>query len=199
MFDNVGEKIKGMARFVFIAGIVASAIGAIVLWANNNSYTPTVLSGILVLVSGTISSWITAILVYGFGELIESTQDIRRTLKGTEKDSAMSLLTEEARERKTLKDGGWKCTCGRTNESYVSTCACGKNKREVLYPQQNAQARPVSQPAPAPVPARDPEKDKAILADGGWVCSCGQENYKYVSTCGCGKNKREVLAEKQKG
>jgi hypothetical protein len=27
--------------------------------------------------------------------------------------------------------GGWKCSCGRTNQSYISTCACGKAKLEV--------------------------------------------------------------------
>ncbi len=44
-----------------------------------------------------------------------------------------TALEKEAKERKIIADGGWKCTCGRTNYNYVSTCACGKNKREVLY------------------------------------------------------------------
>lgn len=26
---------------------------------------------------------------------------------------------------------GWKCSCGRLNANYISTCVCGKNKREV--------------------------------------------------------------------
>ncbi|MBQ9968141.1 MAG: hypothetical protein IJO88_05415 [Oscillospiraceae bacterium] len=29
-------------------------------------------------------------------------------------------------------DGSWNCTCGRKNSSYVSTCACGKQKREII-------------------------------------------------------------------
>lgn len=28
--------------------------------------------------------------------------------------------------------GEWKCVCGRVNQSYVSTCACGVSKHEVV-------------------------------------------------------------------
>lgn len=28
--------------------------------------------------------------------------------------------------------GGWKCSCGRANAGYVSSCSCGKNKREIV-------------------------------------------------------------------
>ena len=31
-----------------------------------------------------------------------------------------------------LANGNWKCVCGRVNQDYVYTCACGKNKRDVL-------------------------------------------------------------------
>ena len=27
--------------------------------------------------------------------------------------------------------GNWKCTCGRVNASYVSTCACGRSKHDI--------------------------------------------------------------------
>ena len=30
-----------------------------------------------------------------------------------------------------LAAGGWKCSCGRVNASYVSSCSCGKSKSEV--------------------------------------------------------------------
>lgn len=32
----------------------------------------------------------------------------------------------------TPPQGGWVCSCGRTNASYVSSCSCGKNKRDIL-------------------------------------------------------------------
>ncbi|MBE6973318.1 MAG: SHOCT domain-containing protein [Ruminococcaceae bacterium] len=36
-----------------------------------------------------------------------------------------------------LNEGGWKCSCGKVQASYVSSCSCGKSKQEVLYPQTN--------------------------------------------------------------
>ena len=35
-------------------------------------------------------------------------------------------------EEKLLNQGGWQCDCGLVHASYVSSCGCGKNKREVL-------------------------------------------------------------------
>lgn len=29
------------------------------------------------------------------------------------------------------KAGDWVCTCGKNNSSYVSSCSCGKNKRDI--------------------------------------------------------------------
>ena len=40
--------------------------------------------------------------------------------------------TSQAYNEKVLASGGWKCTCGRTLEAYVFSCACGKNKYDVL-------------------------------------------------------------------
>ena len=38
--------------------------------------------------------------------------------------------TEKERQQEILDDGGWKCVCGRVNYHYVSSCACGRSKRE---------------------------------------------------------------------
>lgn len=36
--------------------------------------------------------------------------------------------SSEIQNEEVLKQGGWKCTCGRVNPSYTGTCACGKRK-----------------------------------------------------------------------
>lgn len=41
------------------------------------------------------------------------------------------VLCSEPKDEGILKQGGWKCTCGRVNPSYTGTCACGKRKDEV--------------------------------------------------------------------
>ena len=38
--------------------------------------------------------------------------------------------SSNTRDEDVLKQGGWKCTCGRVNPSYTGTCACGKRKGE---------------------------------------------------------------------
>ena len=51
-------------------------------------------------------------------------------------DAATVQASQEAaeaqkkREEAVLNAGGWKCACGRCNQSYISTCACGKSKLE---------------------------------------------------------------------
>lgn len=41
--------------------------------------------------------------------------------------SADTLYNEQM-----MAEGGWKCSCGKVQASYVSSCSCGKSKREVL-------------------------------------------------------------------
>ena len=45
---------------------------------------------------------------------------------GKEKDNKNTLESDRG-----VSLNGWKCTCGRVNAGYVSSCACGKNKRNV--------------------------------------------------------------------
>lgn len=66
MFNNIGEKIKGMACFVFAFGIVISLIFGLVMLVNYG------FSGILVILLGSVLSWILSFVLYGLGQLIEN-------------------------------------------------------------------------------------------------------------------------------
>ena len=94
MFDNIGGKIKALAVVTCGLGIIASIIGAIALWIQNSDYNPTAFSGVLVLVLGSLASWIGSFFTYGFGELIENTTkihedniELQKMLTLIEKDS----------------------------------------------------------------------------------------------------------------
>lgn len=52
-----------------------------------------------------------------------------------EEDYYKSLSPQE-QQQKVLDSGGWKCLCGAVNASYISTCKCGRTKRDVLSSQQ---------------------------------------------------------------
>ena len=34
----------------------------------------------------------------------------------------------------SVPPGGWRCSCGRSHSSYVSSCVCGKNKSDIRKP-----------------------------------------------------------------
>ena len=79
MYDNIGEKIKGLAKVMFIVEAIAAVIGGIVLLGDEF-----LAIGLLTLFLGPVVAWISSWLLYGFGELIDNVCRIAantRTLK----------------------------------------------------------------------------------------------------------------------
>ncbi len=81
MFDNIGSKIMKLAKVLCWLGIIASVISGIatIVSTSSSSYTAGagILSGILIIVLGSLFSWIGSFFTYGFGHLIENTDNIR--------------------------------------------------------------------------------------------------------------------------
>ena len=82
MFENIGGKIKILAKFICLAGVVVSLLEAGSIWVNGsnislfaNNYrlpqTGSILSGVFVLVVGSLCSWIGTWFIYAFGDLVE--------------------------------------------------------------------------------------------------------------------------------
>lgn len=76
MFDNIGGKIKVLAVVVTIIGCIVSFVFGIILFVEGE-----VGMGFLVIIMGGLLSWVSSFVLYGFGELIESNQDIQKTNK----------------------------------------------------------------------------------------------------------------------
>ena len=81
MFDNIGGKIKTLAKVCCALGIIASLLSGTVILSNDSYYRPTTGLGIIVIVVGCLASWIGSFATYGFGELIETTVDNNKQLK----------------------------------------------------------------------------------------------------------------------
>ena len=75
MYDNIGGKIKGLAKAVFIVEAVAAVITGIALIANSRYLIP---YGLLVMLLGPIVAYISSWLLYGFGELIDRVCEVAK-------------------------------------------------------------------------------------------------------------------------
>lgn len=73
MFANAGGKIKAVAQVLTWIGIIGSVIGGIALISMN------FIAGLLTAGVGSLLSWVSALALYGFGELVENS-DIRTNL-----------------------------------------------------------------------------------------------------------------------
>ncbi len=73
MYDNIGGKIKGLAKAGFIIGTIAYVLMGMGLMATDEGMIPI---GLLFWVIGPLLSWVSSWLLYGFGELIDKVSSI---------------------------------------------------------------------------------------------------------------------------
>ena len=78
MYDNIGKKIKGLVKVLFIVESIAAAIVGIALLASDEDL---IFIGLLVLLGGPIVAWVSSLLLYGFGELIDRVCEIAQNTK----------------------------------------------------------------------------------------------------------------------
>jgi hypothetical protein len=72
MFEHSGAKLKIWAKIVAWVGIIASfVVGFAVMYGG---------MGILIIVGGSLASWIVSLFIYTFGDISEQTEAIRKTL-----------------------------------------------------------------------------------------------------------------------
>lgn len=71
-FNNIGRKIKILAKTITGIGITASVIyGIVVVWQSNSPIF--IIQGLLTMIVGSLISWLSSVTLYGFGQLIENT------------------------------------------------------------------------------------------------------------------------------
>ena len=84
MFDNIGSKIKELAKIVCWIGIAVSVIiGIALLWTDG-------LAGILTAVFGSLFSWVGSFVLYGFGQLVENSDTLVARSAGDATDEPMA-------------------------------------------------------------------------------------------------------------
>lgn len=79
MFDNIGDKIKKLAKVETVIGIGISIIMGFLLLVNGSIHS--IFTGILVMILGVLISWVSSFALYGFGELIEKVSQMDRCMR----------------------------------------------------------------------------------------------------------------------
>lgn len=74
MFDNIGGKIKGLAKAIFIIATIIFIIAGLVMLSDGGDTA--MITGIVTIIVGPLAAWVSSWLLYGFGELIEKTTEI---------------------------------------------------------------------------------------------------------------------------
>lgn len=152
MFDRPGEKIKNFALIFFVLMVLGGLISAIALMANESFFL-----GLGVLLGTALSAYLSSLFLSGFGELIQSSEEneahnreILAILKNggasnaspaapaapapaaKEQTPASSPASGAPESGVRLANGRWRCVCGTENAEYVSSCSCGRRKRDVI-------------------------------------------------------------------
>lgn len=142
MFAEIGGKIKTLAKVLCWIGIAFFVIYGIAFISNpeiipsfkqfseNNALK--VLIGLIIIIFGSIASWISSFTLYGFGELIDNSVSINSKLRFLSPETYLDKIKmNEAIEQEYLSKGGWKCDCGRLHEKDIQACICGKKRSEL--------------------------------------------------------------------
>ena len=137
LYEEICEKIKNWAKWIFIIEAIAAVIGGIVLIAHNLAGL-----GLGTILVGPIVAWVGSWLLYAFGEMVETICSI--FLEVSELNTLAQNKAAEApafsangtknndgqRAKIPLVEGGWICSCGKTHMPYETSCVCGKTKAE---------------------------------------------------------------------
>lgn len=128
MFDNISEKIKMLAKVVCWLGIIVCIITGIVLMTIDESL---VLAGILTAVLGSLLSWVSSFVLYGFGQLVENSDILvesgRTTNAKLREQVNLTSVTKQVDVSYSDSLHKWRCdSCGKMISS--SPCPyCGKS------------------------------------------------------------------------
>ena len=139
MFTNIGNKIRTLAKVLCIIGIVLAALSGLIMMISGISmlgYSYTAGAGVALIFGGLVSAalgallaWVGSFVLYGYGQLIHSVQNMEAKICGNETpgyDGGNSAFAYTAPI--TSNGGGKTCpNCGASNSEMSHYCEkCGQ-------------------------------------------------------------------------
>lgn len=116
MFENVGSKIKGLASFFCWGGIIASVVGGI--WTIALLDEDFILLGLLIIALGSLLSWVSSFVLYGFGELVSNSAIIAGKTTANESEQGESAFVPREKNKKIASLNSLKARGLITDEEY---------------------------------------------------------------------------------
>lgn len=98
MYNNIGRKIKALAKVLAWIGIAVSVISGLgMIIASSRSGGAMALLGILTMALGSLVSWVSSFVLYGFGELVENSAIAagKREKPAGDRETALFKMKEE--------------------------------------------------------------------------------------------------------
>lgn len=126
MFENVGSKIKGLASFFCWGGIIASVVGGI--WTIALLDEDFILLGLLIIALGSLLSWVSSFVLYGFGELVSNSAIIAGKTTANESEQGESAFVPQEKNKKIASLNSLKARGLITDEEYNKKLAELENK-----------------------------------------------------------------------
>lgn len=80
LFKNAGPKLKVLAKVIFVISlIIGEILGIVAIVAGADSWNGEILItvGVILIIISPLLAWLSAIMLYAFGELCENVNDIR--------------------------------------------------------------------------------------------------------------------------
>ncbi len=111
MFENASRKLKIWAKVVAYGGIALSVIFGIIMIAGGNSinlygYGSRIGGmGVLVIIAGSLASWITALFIYNFADIAEQAAAMRTAIDNMAETNRtqMDMLIHAPRDEETTR------------------------------------------------------------------------------------------------
>ena len=85
LFNNIGEKLKEIAKGIFIFSVILSILAGIITFIVSPSIE-LIIYVIIGAVVGLVATWINACLIYGFGEIIDRLREISENVYSNNKE-----------------------------------------------------------------------------------------------------------------
>ncbi len=138
MFDHPGKKVQTLASVLSVLLGGASLVIGVLLAGTD------VLISVGVILGGVLVAYVTGLLLYSLGSLVDNSQEIRDSLFRLEngdfepEEPATPAVRPEKPERvgrRFSSDEGektWQCDCGAVNPNRIKTCSCGRSLYEVV-------------------------------------------------------------------